>query len=477
MSARISTPDAPPTGIGNSEAAKDNATKSVPPKSHPHTVLNTLSRLGSLLRFNEGRKAMEQLATIPINCPQTQEGRQPSDWTSQMLITRILRDLSLTEFGRIPTDTEPLPQTRAEGNQRLASALATLLSSFPNSEMDRLQGEFPQLDFDEENGRYDIPKHMEESGFDEIQAPIAVQTELTELMEKAIDEVGGAERAMILLQYPGLAQTEDLDKVRPVRESWFQTALDANTYDPQMGLGITVKLGEQIVRDILRGQGTWEDVLFAYVDRPQMKEEKNLVAKLHAAHRQSPSMPEGHSHPGMQTTIPDRLFQALWRQETGEVMKTAYEMSKWAEEATGKQLPTIDGFTDDYGVAVYNPAIAERLQVFFTDPAFQPYVQIMLRLYEASSTALDSSEGLLLQREQRDFYNTRKPRDETKPLLKEETPEEKIATLIEGATSREAQRLALADSTGIRFPTNLGYVFTNLMRYGGMLDLEYSETQ
>jgi hypothetical protein len=330
-------------------------------------------------------------------------------------------------------------------NILLESMLHTLLLSFPKgTARDSLLTRVPEVS----------PQISVRQG---LRMPEIQRIKCRELLGRVSLEIGSSEMVQFLLNYPGLTQDEPLTMIRPVREAWLQTSLDANTLAPQTGEGVKPRLGYRVMGDIARGVATWEDVVFAYLNRDQLEREKESVSKFHMAFRAEPAMPTGYNHPKYSYIIPDALIQAIWRSEIKNVVMSGLTLADWVEVSGGVQLPPASPPMEGQEVVKIDSRNAARLQAVFSESDFTPYVNAYLSLYQVAITTLASEEGRLWQQQQRAELNTRRGVENFG------VPASQLLTaLIREAVSNRVDHLRGAKE-GIRVPDNLHDVFVGLV--------------
>ena len=286
-------------------------------------------------------------------------------------------------------------------NEEMASALHTLLVSFPpGEERDGIQKQFPEIG-------------PELSVFDTITVlePDVHKkgARLQDCLARAARAIGSEERIATILQYPGVTIDQNLEQVRPVREEWLAMSETVNSHAPQMGTVIFIKVGRQILEDIYAGRASWGDVVYGYLDEEQIANQKNLVAKLHDEFRSEPAMPVGHSHHQASFAIPDARFGNLWRLGAKVYVIMGRAIADWVERAEDVTLPQAVEPSDKAQVTTIDPENAERLDALFSNPQFKPYIDAFVSLYRAADEALNLPEGRTLLRAHRRALNTRRP--------------------------------------------------------------------
>jgi hypothetical protein len=400
------------------------------------------------------------IETLPevIDTPATQAEALPATTHSGVISGEVWLDDG-TETS-LPATPE---QLKAE-NVRRTSDLHTLLVSIPPGQMRAgAMEQFPEV---VSYLHVVHPIELNEG------SPAEHYTLLGELLDRAVHSVGGSEVAETVLEYPGVMLDKELERVHPAREDWVALSLAANKLGGQMGHVITIKNNHQVFEDIRAGRATWSDVADGYLSKAQIKHQKDLVAKLHAAFRARPAMPTGseYDHPKVKHVIPDARFGHIWR----TTMRTAVSAGNIIADWAGYPKDTPEGTPEERAPSggsestTIRAATAARLDALFSDPETAPYIDMFIDLLASAEEVIDSTEGRGLLLEYRQSLNSRhakEPVDKPRAWLtrwlsrlvqREEPipePRDRLRGLMRHAVSARVQQLAQAGE--VELPSSL----------------------
>jgi hypothetical protein len=342
------------------------------------------------------------------------------------------------------------PETLETVNARSLSDLHTLLVSLPpgdvrNEAIDQL----PVLGITA--GEFGVSKSLSLTSL----RPLDQYALLPYLLDRAVDMVGGEERARTILHYPGITLDQDFEKIRPVSATWLEVAEAATKLAPQIDIVIPTMRGRRMFEDISDRRADWNDVFYGYLDKGQIAHEKDMVAQLHSAFRKQPAMPTGYSHPGMSHVIPDARFGHLWRSFTRFPVAMGLSLADWVEYAEDVSLPPEAELSDDWEATTMDPANAKRLNVVFTDQRFKRYVDTFISLYAAAEEAIDSEEAKKILKDHKEQLNTLRKHSP------DSEPEVQLHKLVRQAVGNRIEKLqrssavALPDDLENTFMTNI----------------------